>query len=89
MKVLASRPGGNGVRSTGSIYQCRWLKEIMVQGETGYMAEVGDINAWRLRHEILGRGTIERFKSTCRAHAKKFDISNIGTHYEKLYERFL
>ncbi len=67
------------------------LKEIMIQGETGYMADIGDINAMsNYALEILrDEGVLKRFKANAAAHAKKFDISNIIPIYEKLYERFL
>jgi L-malate glycosyltransferase len=67
------------------------LKEIMVQGETGYMADIGDISAMAAyAMKILGdEELLKKFKSNSAAHAKKFDISNIVPLYEKLYERFL
>ncbi|MGZ8524845.1 MAG: N-acetyl-alpha-D-glucosaminyl L-malate synthase BshA [Chitinophagaceae bacterium] len=67
------------------------LKEIMEQGETGYMADIGDINAMsQFALDILKKDDIlSRFKKNASAHAKKYDISNIIPVYEKLYERFL
>ena len=67
------------------------LSEINVQGDTGYMSDVGDI-ASMSRHalEILQNdATLNQFKERAAAHAKKFDIHNIVPLYEKLYERFL
>jgi len=63
----------------------------MIQGETGYMADIGDINTMAAyAMKILGDDDIlKKFKSNAAAHAKKYDISNIVPLYEKLYERFL
>ena len=60
------------------------LKEIMIQGETGYMADIGDINAMATYAlEILrDEEVLKRFKANAAAHAKKFDISNIVPIYE-------
>jgi len=67
------------------------LKEIITQGETGYMANVGDIEAMsRFAIDILRKDDVlKKFKSNAAAYAKKYDISNIIPQYEKLYERFL
>jgi len=67
------------------------LKEIMIQGETGYMADIGDINAMsNYALNILRKDDVLNvFKKNAAAHARKFDISNIIPLYEKLYERFL
>ena len=67
------------------------LKEIMIPGETGYMANIGDINTMsQYALDILKKDDVlRRFKTNAAAHAKKYDISNIIPVYEKLYERFL
>ena len=67
------------------------LKEIMIQDETGYMADIGDINAMsKYALDILKNDEVlKKFKANAAAHAKKYDISNIIPIYEKLYERFL
>ncbi|HKO78927.1 MAG TPA: N-acetyl-alpha-D-glucosaminyl L-malate synthase BshA [Chitinophagaceae bacterium] len=67
------------------------LKEIMIQGETGYMADIGDINTMsNYALDILKNDEVlKKFKINAAAHAKKYDISNIIPVYEKLYERFL
>lgn len=67
------------------------LKEIMIQGKTGFMADVGDVKSMS-RHalDILQDDEVlKSFKMNAAAHAKKYDISNIVPVYEKLYERFL
>jgi L-malate glycosyltransferase len=67
------------------------LKEIMIQGQTGYMAEIGDVNSMaNYALSILSNDeTLKNFKANAANHAKKYDISNIIPVYEKLYERFL
>lgn len=67
------------------------LKEIMIDGETGYMSDVGDTASMsRQAISILKDDSIlQQYKTKAAVHAKKFDISNIVPLYEKLYERFL
>ena len=67
------------------------LGEIMVDGETGYMGNVGDVAAMSKHALSILRDdkTLKRFKEKAAAHARKFDITNIIPVYEKLYERFL
>lgn len=67
------------------------LKEIIIQGETGYMAEVGDVDALRgfVLDILKDEQTLRAFKQRALAHAKSFDIHNIVPLYEKLYERYL
>jgi N-acetyl-alpha-D-glucosaminyl L-malate synthase BshA len=67
------------------------LKEINIDGETGYMADIGDINTMSERAiSILNNESIlKQFKSRAAAHAKQYDIQHIVPQYEKLYERFL
>jgi N-acetyl-alpha-D-glucosaminyl L-malate synthase BshA len=67
------------------------LTEINIQGETGYMADVGDIDEMsRLALDILSEDSIlKKFKQNAAAQARRFDIHNIVPLYEKLYERFL
>ena len=67
------------------------LKEIMIQGETGYMADIGDVATMsKYALDILKEDAVlKKFKANAAVHAKKYDISNIIPVYEKLYERFL
>jgi len=67
------------------------LKEIIVQGETGFMSDVGDIDSMSKQAlSILSDNkTLQSFKEKAAAQARKFDIHNIIPVYEKLYERFL
>ncbi|MEO5562094.1 MAG: N-acetyl-alpha-D-glucosaminyl L-malate synthase BshA [Chitinophagaceae bacterium] len=67
------------------------LKEINIDGETGYMSDIGDIKSMSdnakkiLKNDEVLRG----FKSRAAAYAKKYDIQYIVPLYEQLYERFL
>lgn len=67
------------------------LKEININGETGYMTEIGDTAAMS-RHaiEILKKDDVLRgFKARAAAHAKRYDIQHIVPLYENLYQKFL
>jgi N-acetyl-alpha-D-glucosaminyl L-malate synthase BshA len=67
------------------------LKEVNIDGETGYTAEVGDIKTMSSKAlEILKNADVlNQFKERSAAYAKQYDISRIVPQYEKLYERFL
>jgi N-acetyl-alpha-D-glucosaminyl L-malate synthase BshA len=67
------------------------LKEIMVQGQTGFMGDIGDVKAMsNYALTILSDDeTLQRFKNNASEHAKKYDIGNIVPVYERLYERIL
>ncbi len=75
--VLSSNAGG--------------LPEININGETGYMANVGDIAGFvKAGIDILkGDETLNNFKQKAKEHAEKFDIHHIVPLYEELYERFV
>jgi L-malate glycosyltransferase len=67
------------------------LSEIMIDGLTGYMGNVGDIKTMSERAlEILrDDNRLNKFKTTAAEHAHKFDIHNIIPIYEKLYDDVL
>lgn len=67
------------------------LPEIIINGNCGYMSNVGDVedmskNAILILHDKI---THDRFKANALTQAKKFDIGNIVPQYEKLYERLI
>ncbi|HEV2353565.1 MAG TPA: N-acetyl-alpha-D-glucosaminyl L-malate synthase BshA [Puia sp.] len=67
------------------------LPEIAVQGETGFLDAVGDIQEMS-QHAIQileDEATLKRFKDNALAHAKNFDIHRIVPQYEALYNHFL
>ena len=67
------------------------LGEIMVQGVTGYMANVGDIEALsNFAIDILQFDELlTQFKQNAVKHAALFDIKTIVPKYEKLYDEVL
>lgn len=67
------------------------LPEINIDGETGYMANVGDIAtmAEKAIHLLKDETLLAEFKKNAMAQAMRFDIHNIVPVYEKLYEGFL
>jgi N-acetyl-alpha-D-glucosaminyl L-malate synthase BshA len=67
------------------------LSEINIHGETGFLADVGDVNTMSLQSlSILKENAmLKAFKERAVAHAQQFDIHHIIPVYEKLYERFL
>jgi N-acetyl-alpha-D-glucosaminyl L-malate synthase BshA len=67
------------------------LPEINVNGVTGYLSNVGDIDSMS-KHaiELLSDSKkLVKFKANALAQAYKFDIQNIVPKYEALYDRFL
>lgn len=67
------------------------LPEINVQGVTGYMGNVGDVDSMSTQSvELLSdEARLKQFKINAAAQARKFDISTIVPRYEALYNRFL
>ncbi len=67
------------------------LGEIMVQGITGYMGNVGDVETMSdyAMEVISNEDRLQEFKRAAAEHANKFDISNIIPVYEKLYDDVL
>ncbi|MFT3932945.1 MAG: N-acetyl-alpha-D-glucosaminyl L-malate synthase BshA [Chitinophagaceae bacterium] len=66
------------------------LPEINVNGVTGYLSNVGDVDDMALHaKKILGDdNTLAEFKKQAYKHATEFDIHNIIPKYEMLYNRF-
>lgn len=64
------------------------IPEVNLQGETGYLAEVGNVEAMSkyaiklLSDDLL----LAEMKKNAKAQAKKFDLQNILPIYEKMYE---
>jgi N-acetyl-alpha-D-glucosaminyl L-malate synthase BshA len=67
------------------------LPEINLHGQTGYMANVGDVKALsKLGIELLqNEQQLAAFKQTAKEHAAKFAIHHIVPLYEELYRRFV
>lgn len=67
------------------------LPEIMVQGVTGYMGNIGDIQTMSQQAiDILQFDErLNEFKKNAAQHAKRFDIHNIVPLYEQMYDEVL
>jgi N-acetyl-alpha-D-glucosaminyl L-malate synthase BshA len=75
--VLSSNAGG--------------LQEINIHSQTGYVAEVGDIDTMtKFGIDLLTDSSLlEKMKDGARKQAAKFDIQRIVPLYEQLYARFI
>jgi N-acetyl-alpha-D-glucosaminyl L-malate synthase BshA len=67
------------------------LPEINVQGVTGYLSKVGDVEDMAAHAlELLSSDErLQEAKDAAKAHARKYEKSLIIPHYEALYERVL
>lgn len=65
------------------------LPEVNVHGQTGYLADVGDVNAMvQYGLDILrDTNTLEGFKTRAYDHAQKFSVDRVIPSYVSLYER--
>jgi L-malate glycosyltransferase len=64
------------------------LPELNIQGVTGFMSNVGDIQDMvKNAAFILQEENLPRFKENALARAKEFDLTNILPQYEAYYER--
>lgn len=67
------------------------LPEVNIDGETGYLSEVGDVTkmAGDALSILKNEKTLARFRKNALAQAKRFDIENILPQYEAYYERVI
>ena len=66
------------------------LPELNIQGVTGFLSNVGDVNDMAEKAEfILREENLPRFKAAALARAKEFDLENILPKYEAYYEAVL
>jgi N-acetyl-alpha-D-glucosaminyl L-malate synthase BshA len=66
------------------------LPELNVQGITGFMSNVGDVeDMTRNALHILNKDHLPSFKANALKRAKEFDISNILPLYENYYQKIL
>ncbi|WP_337044176.1 N-acetyl-alpha-D-glucosaminyl L-malate synthase BshA [Emticicia sp. 17c] len=66
------------------------LPELNVQGVTGFLSNVGDIEDMvKNANYILQDENLPRFKQNALAHAQEFDISKIVPKYEQYYEKII
>ena len=67
------------------------LPEINVEGVTGYLCNVGDIDG--MSRQAIGilsdEEKLKQFKINAELHSRNFDIENVIPEYEALYNRFV
>ena len=67
------------------------LKEVNIDGVTGYLSDVGDIS--KMSNDVLNilkdDESLTKFKKSAFSHATKFDLPKILPKYEKLYQDLL
>ena len=64
------------------------LPEVNIDGETGYLSDVGDVKkmANDTIHLLKDADKLNQFKNNALAHAKTFDLPNILPQYEAVYQ---
>ena len=64
------------------------LPEVNIDGKTGYLSDVGDVNkmANDTIHLLKDADKLNQFKNNALAHAKTFDLPNILPQYEAVYQ---
>lgn len=67
------------------------IPEVNIQGETGYLAEIGNVEAMsNYAIKLLGNEELlAQMKRNAKAQARRFDLVNILPLYEKMYEETL
>ncbi len=66
------------------------LPELNVQGVTGFMSNVGDVeDMTRNAMHVLDKNNLPMFKANALARAKEFDITKILPLYERYYEQVI
>ena len=66
------------------------LPELNIQGKTGYLANVGDVDAMvKYALEILDEKNLKTFKHNALERAKEFEIHKILPLYEDYYQEVL
>jgi len=66
------------------------LPELQVQGVTGFMSDIGDIDDMTQKSLfILDKNNLPQFKASALNRAKEFDITKILPLYENYYRQVL
>ncbi len=64
------------------------LPEVNIDGKTGYLSDVGDVN--KMANDTIDLlkdvDKLNQFKNNALAHAKTFDLPNILPQYEQVYQ---
>ena len=65
------------------------IPEVNVQGETGFLSDVGDVigMAKNAVYILSDEELLNRFKDNACDHAHKFSMENILPRYEEMYRR--
>jgi L-malate glycosyltransferase len=67
------------------------LPEVNIQGVTGYLSKVGDVNemADNALKILENESVFEKMKENAFAHASKFDVNTVLPKYEALYNKMV
>jgi N-acetyl-alpha-D-glucosaminyl L-malate synthase BshA len=81
LEAMASRTAVISTNSGG-------LSEVNIDGKTGYLSEVGDVNkmATDTLSLLIDNEKLNAFKENALAHAYTFDLPNILPQYEAVYQ---
>ncbi|PQJ23375.1 N-acetyl-alpha-D-glucosaminyl L-malate synthase BshA [Tenacibaculum sp. SG-28] len=84
LAALEAMAAGNAIISTNA----GGLPEVNVDGQTGYLSNVGDIdNMAKDAIKILkDDALLASFKSNAKQHIKTFSLENVVTQYESIYK---
>ena len=81
LEAMASRVAVISTNSGG-------LPEVNIDGKTGYLSDVGDVN--KMANDTIDllkdADKLNQFKNNALAHAKTFDLPNILPQYEAVYK---
>ncbi len=81
LEAMASRVAVISTNSGG-------LPEVNIDGKTGYLSDVGDVN--KMANDTIDllkdADKLNQFKNNALAHAKTFDLPNILPLYEQIYQ---
>ncbi|QNM86461.1 N-acetyl-alpha-D-glucosaminyl L-malate synthase BshA [Polaribacter pectinis] len=84
LAALEAMAAGTAVISTNT----GGLPEVNIQGETGYLSNLGDVNdmAKNAISILKDDAILEKFKQNAKKHTKQFSLENILPVYEDIYK---
>lgn len=67
------------------------LPEVNIEGETGFLADVGDVDrmAEKALYLLQNEETLKQFRANALAQAQRFDLNSVLGQYVNLYEKAL
>ena len=67
------------------------LPEINIDGQTGFMSDVGDVNSMieKSLQILSSENSLQTFRKNALSQAKRFDIENIVPLYENYYQKII